>query len=533
MRSSARPFHLALGLSLSTFFVGAAVCADEPKEPVVQPASDSAAPAPVPAAPDRIAEALAPKPGGLTPNEVGRLILAAKPSLRAKEAELREAAAKVDAALLNFIPRVTGTASYTRLSEVQNSLGTQTVFGTVNGTTFSPGIPTGGLVSSTCDQVPIPNTQCVRVIGQTGQQSDMLAVTQVPFNFPVLLNSYSFTAQLAVPLSDYVLRISKAYSAAAHARDAKQFELRAAELQAVADAKIAFFNWVSAKAASVVAAESVANVDAHLTDVKRIVDAGLASRADVLRLEAQKASAEQFKVNADAFVDLAEQSLRVTLGIGPDKPIQIGVDVLHEVPTGGTLDLAALQEEALSKRLELRQLVESERAMGSLVSIAQANYLPRVDAFAQTTYSNPNQRFFPQRDEFRGTWEAGVRLSWTVNDTLAAPAAVNEAKAKEAQITALKGQLLQGLKLEVAQAYAELRRAEATIDAADRGLVAAEETLRVQTELLRAGRATSVTIVDSEREVTQARMNRVSAHVGLLVAKIKLEHAVGRDIPKT
>jgi outer membrane protein len=143
----------------------------------------------------------------------------------------------------------------------------------------------------------------------------------------------------------------------------------------------------------------------------------------------------------------------------------------------------------------------------------------------------PTNVSFPQSDEFRGTWEAGVRLSWTVNDTLAAPAAVTEAKAKAAQITALKEQLLQGLKLEVAQAYAELKRAEANIDAADRGLVAAEETLRVQTELLRAGRATSVTIVDSEREVTQARMGRVSAHVSVIVARLKLEHAVGRDVP--
>ncbi len=519
-----RSFALRLALATSSLLVVAPAAADEPKD-VAQPAASAPA---APAPPDLIADGLAPQPGGLTPNEVGRLALRARPSLRVKEAELQEAAARVDQALLNFVPRVSGVVTYTRLSEVQNSLGTQTVLGTLdpaNPNSLGP-IQAGPLIATQCPAPAPAGVNCVR-----DQSLQILGVVQVPFNFPVLLNSYSFVAQLAVPISDYVLRISQAYSAATHARDAKKIELQAAELQAAADAKVSFFNWVLAKGASIVAAEAVKQVDAHLVDIRRIVDAGLASRADLLRLEAQKASAEQFSTNTIALADLAEQSLKISLALPVDKPLAIGVDVLHEAVTPTTVALATLEDEALSKRLELRQLVESERAMGKLVSLARAQYLPRVDAFAQATYANPNQRIFPQSDEFRGTWEAGVRLSWTVNDTLAAPAAVAEAKAKAAQIAALKQQLLQGLKLEVAAAYADLKRAEANIDAADRGLVAAEETLRVQTELLRAGRATSVTIVDAEREVTQARMGRVSAHVGVLVAKIKLEHAVGRDVP--
>lgn len=533
MRSSARSISFAL--CSFTFLFAAVSFADEPKEPLpaAPPVAAPQPPAAAPATPDRIAEALAPQQGGLTPNEVGRLVLKAKPSLRVKEAELREAAAKADQAVLAFIPRVSGAAAYTRLSEVQNSLGTQTVFGTVNGTTFTPGIPTGGLVSSACPQVPLPNTSCVRVIDQTGQQSDMLAVTQVPFNFPVLLNSYSFTAQLAIPVSDYVLRFSHLYAAASHQESAKKYELQAAELQASAEAKSMFFNWIRAKGAAVVSAEAVTQAAAHLVDVKRIVDAGLASKADLLRLEAQKAAAEQLAADTAALATLSEQSLRLTLGLQDDKPLMIGVDVLHDASAPITTTQEALEQEALGKRIELRALRESEQAVGSTVSVARAQYAPRVDAFANATYSNPNQRFFPQKDEFRFTWEAGVRMSWTVNDTLAAPAAVTEAKARAAQIAGLKEQLLQGLKLEIAATYADLKRAEANIDAADRGLVAAEENLRVQTELLRAGRTTSVNVVDAEAEVTRARLRRVDARVGILLAKMRLEHAAGRDVPGT
>src|SRR4051812_29684347 len=59
-----------------------------------------------PAAPDPLATALAPQPGGLTPEEVGRTVARNKHSVRAKQAELRAAAARVDQALVNFFPKV-------------------------------------------------------------------------------------------------------------------------------------------------------------------------------------------------------------------------------------------------------------------------------------------------------------------------------------------------------------------------------------------------------------------------------------------
>lgn len=536
MRSSPRSIHLAF--ATSAFLFAAVASADEPKEllPAAPPAPADALPNVPPAAPDRIAEALAPQPGGLTPKQVGELALRAKPSLRVKEAELREAAAKADQALLAFIPRLSGTATYTRLSEVKNSLGTQTVFGLATGdpaNPFTTTIPTGGLVNGACPSPAPPSFSCVHVFDTAGRDAGTLSVTQVGFNFPVLLNSYSLAAQLAIPVSDYVLRLSHFYAAATHAESAKKYDLQAAELQAVAEAKVSFFNWIRAKGASVVAAEAVNQAAAHLQDVKRIVDAGLASRGDLLRLEAQKAAAEQFAADASAVANVAEQALRISLGLPANGPLMIGTDVLHEAPGSEASTLETLEKEALGKRLELRSISESERATTSLVSGARAQYLPRVDAFANATYANPNQRIFPQRDEFRFTWEAGVRMSWTVNDTLAAPAAVSEAKARAAQITALKEQLLQGLRLEVASAYGDLKRAEATIDAAERGLVAAEETLRVQTELFRAGRATSVAIVDAETALVQARLQRVNARVGVLIAKTRLEHASGRDVPGT
>ena len=74
------------------------------------------------------------------------------------------------------------------------------------------------------------------------------------------------------------------------------------------------------------------------------------------------------------------------------------------------------------------------------------------------------------------------------------------------------------------------QKAAASIEAAERGLASAEEALRVRRELFRNGKATSVDLVDAETAVTRARLQRIDAHVGLLVAQTRLDHATGRDV---
>jgi outer membrane protein TolC len=46
--------------------------------------------------------------------------------------------------------------------------------------------------------------------------------------------------------------------------------------------------------------------------------------------------------------------------------------------------------------------------------------------------------------------------------------------------------------------------------------------------LFRGGRATATDMVDAQAELTEARLQRLDAHVDLLVARTKLDHAIGK-----
>ncbi|MCK6588226.1 MAG: TolC family protein [Polyangiaceae bacterium] len=488
---------------------------DEPAEP------SQAAPPAAEAPPDALATALGPRAGGMTLDEVGKLAAAAQPSVKVKEAELRAAAAKVDQALISYFPKLTLGASYTRSSNIENSF---TVPGGPGISLTAPGRlgagPCPGDAGKTC------------VLDAANQPVEGRVGDALTLEFPAFANAYSLVASLSLPVSDWVLRMSKGLSAAAHGERGKKLQVIAEQLQVAADAKILFLNWVRARGQVVVAKQAVDQSKAHVDEARRLFQVGFASKADVLRLEAQVASAEQLRSEAEAFEVMADQQLRLALGIPAARSVEIGVDVMS--PAAVTLPvepLATLQRRALERRLEIRALDETQHALKDAEDVTSAGYMPRLDIFANGSLANPNPRIFPQKQEWDFTWDAGVRLTWNVNETFITAPAVAEAKAHTSIVAEQRAQLRNALALEVASAYTEMTRAASNIEAANRGLAAAEESLKVRTQIFKNGKATSAELIDAETEVTRGRLRRLDAHVGLLVAKTRLEHATGRDVP--
>lgn len=507
-------------VAVASTLTGAAAAQPRPAAPPATPAPAAQAPPAPPevtpeAKPDPIAAALAPKPGGLTPEEAAKLAAGSSYAVRTKQTELRAAAAKVDQAFVGYFPRVTVTASYTRVSETTNLLGTT---GGVSLGALNPG-PYTCTPTSPGGTCTVLDSGGVPVVGVSSA-----------IELPQVLNQYSFMASLSVPISDYVLRLSQTHASASHAEKSKQIDVEAQALQSAADAKIAFYNWVRAKAQVVVLKEDVLQAERHVNDARLTLDVGTTKRADVLRLEARVASAEQLVAEAEALLDVAEEQLRTLMHTPEGKTLEIGVDVMNEPATLPPESIEALQAEALQKRLEIRALDETQYSLKEAESVAKAGYLPRLDAFADVTVANPNPRVFAQEARWDATWDAGVRLTWTINDTFATVGASAEARARTAAIAEQKGTLRDALRVEVATAYADVKKSVATINAAERGIVSATESLRVRLELFRVGEATSTDLIDAELELTRARLRKIEGRIGLLVAKTRLHHATGRDV---
>lgn len=459
-----------------------------PRPPAPRPAAQPAARAAVPddlAAFDRDLDTLF-AGGGLTADQAAARAATASPTVRRRAAELDASIAQREAAELALVPQVSGKASYTRLSAIP-------------GASFA--IPS-----------PIPGAP--------------------PFMFsfpPALQNAYLAEAQLAVPLSDYLLRFPALVDTARLGVQAARINKRSSELGAGQDARVSYYEWLRARLQVLIAQRQLVQVQRTLDQVRALAEVQRLSRADLMRVEAQEAQAEQTVDQLQNLAQLREEQLRILIGAAPGEPLAVGEDVRKDVQVPGAAALGDLMDAAKRQRLEFQAIDTGIAAKQRQRDAERANSLPRLSAFGAADYADPNPRVFPQVDEFKFTWQIGAQLTWTLNDTWTAEATKRRLAAEANELRADRQNLENGTRLEVLSAQQAVALAEHALATTQKGLAASEESYRVRRELLNAERATAVELVDAETELTRARIAALNARVDLRLAQAQLNHAIGND----
>ncbi|HET9619988.1 MAG TPA: TolC family protein [Kofleriaceae bacterium] len=416
--------------------------------------------------------------GGLTSDQAAARAAGASPTVRRKVAELDAAVAQADAAALARVPQVSLKASYTRLSPIDPLI------------ISIPGVP---------------------------------AIPIVTFN-----NAWLGEAQLVVPLSDYLLRFPKLVESADLAARASRLDKRANEISAGSDARTAYYEWVRAKLQLLIAQRQLVQVKKTLDQERALAEVQRVSKADLMRVESQEAEAEQNVYMLTNIAQLREEQLRLLIGAGSEQLV-IGEDIRADAGAPGAGQLDDLVGTAKQQRLEFQQIDAGIAAKEAQRSAEKASLYPRLSAFGIADYADPNQREFPQRDQFDLTWQVGVQATWTLNDALNARATDRRIAAEAAELRADKENLERSTRLEVLQAQQAVTLAQQSLITSQKGLSAAQESYRVRRELLAAERATAVELVDSETELTRARIAALNARVDLREARAQLDHALGND----
>jgi outer membrane protein TolC len=278
----------------------------------------------------------------------------------------------------------------------------------------------------------------------------------------------------------------------------------------------------------VVSQQTLAQAKVHLDAARALETGGRASRADVMAAEAQVANGEQLVDQARSASEAALDRLKRRMRDDSERAYEIGEALPDRAPAAAPRPLRDHYRQAMKKRPELEILEEQARALERQRKAAVGGTAPRLDAFGNLYYSNPNQRVVPQVDEFRGSWDVGVQLSWSPNDVPTSLAQASGYEARRAELIEQAEELRDTVRDEVRDAYFALKNARTALATTERSLAAAEEAYRVRVERFRYGRASAVELADSEVELFRARLARIDAQVGLRVAEVRIAHATGR-----
>ena len=312
-----------------------------------------------------------------------------------------------------------------------------------------------------------------------------------------------------------------------------QFLEAAAKLDAEKDALDVRFNAISAvlnlykgQQTLKVVEDNLKLSDTRINDITNMYNAGMALQNDVLRTSLNKSNLELSKLDIESSLQTANYNLNILLGL-PDATVN-DIDEASLFPVVEDKAVSAWISEALVNRSDIKVATTRLSISQTGVKNAQSAYMPSLSIGANYYYNNPNQRVFPQQDQFKYTWDAGATLSWNLTNLYAGGAQVREAKQIVTQNQIGTTIIEDGIKMEVNANYNSYTVAKAKIDVAQKALDQALENQRVVKNKVDNGLNLQTDLLDADTFVLQAQINLLNAKTDAQLAYFKLLKSVGR-----
>ncbi|WP_428265672.1 TolC family protein [Haliangium sp.] len=276
----------------------------------------------------------------------------------------------------------------------------------------------------------------------------------------------------------------------------------------------AYYQYIAASAQEASARRAATVAGEHRVVVAANLAAGRASELDLERAGAEVARAHQHVADAALARANAARSLRTLTGLDADgsaPALPSGLD--PEGPLEGWLGRVHALPDVRAEEAEAR--AAEARAQAALME-----YLPTVTATA--TVRTTNAAGFGDDT----TWAAGVTAQWSLDAAVLGQTRSSRASAEVARLRAARTRRDQGDRIEDAWNQVEALRAKSAAAEAERQ--AGARAAVVTRGRYRAGLATQLELIQTERDAFTAEMSHIQALADLAAARALLRVYAGR-----
>jgi len=240
----------------------------------------------------------------------------------------------------------------------------------------------------------------------------------------------------------------------------------------------------------------------HCDQAKKVVDAGMADRAALLR--AEMALADARTALADDSMKL--QSVCLTLGqmAGSTQPI-VPADSLPPPPKvpGNPADL---ERQTVERNPLLQSLAAQQEVAHKAVAVKSADFLPQIGLFGKYEFNHQ-----AARDALQPIWVVGIKGEMTLfhggNDYHQHAAALST----EREVSALRAEAGSALGAQVKRQVLALEQARTRWENLEAQSVLSRENHRVTEARFEQGQATGLEVVDAWLAMQKADLDRIAA----------------------
>ena len=296
--------------------------------------------------------------------------------------------------------------------------------------------------------------------------------------FPSITENYSMMLSLQQPLFTG-FKLKKNLEMAELSANAEKEDLTKDQADLVFNVVTAYWNFYRTIKVEEVIRQSVDQMSEHLKDAKNLFQQGMATDADVMKVQVQLSDIKVKQIEARNAIHIASMTLNSLIKNSLESEIiPSDTPAISQSETSTLLNenLSKLQDMAHEHRPELKSMQLRRDAGSAGVTVAKGSWYPQIFFAANYDYAKPNQRILPPKDEWDGTWDVGVTLQWDIWNWYATGYQTAQAEASLRQTEAGIMQLNDAVTLDVAQQYFNAHTAKEEVDVAFEGMGQAQES---------------------------------------------------------
>jgi outer membrane protein TolC len=362
--------------------------------------------------------------------------------------------------------------------------------------------------------VPVTDPATNQIIGFQQQVVDTDPVDQGRFSMGVSVN------QLLYDGGRWWSRISQAGSQEEAARGQLEEQQLSSELEAVRR----FYELVKAQLTLKVFVETVDRSRQQVDRANALYEAGRGPRSSWYDARTNLANDEINVVRQRQRIAQARLQLLQWIGRPDADVVAVTPEDMGQLPPA--FDTAKALEAARTKRPLFRSLAANVRASELGITIARADYFPRISLNANYSRGSPNIEFFvdPLRQH---QLSLGANLTWNLFSGFQHVANEERARADLAQSTAVERQSILDLEAEIVRANDAYASEVEVLSIADRNLSVAKEQTALEEERFVAGAGSSLEVRNAQIKYTQSQLSVLQGKADVATARAALERAVG------
>ena len=273
-------------------------------------------------------------------------------------------------------------------------------------------------------------------------------------------------------------------------------------------------------------AESFLNLVQKLdSDVSKMVNEGVATKADALSVKVKVNEAEMTLTQVENGLSLSKMVLCQLCGLPLDTDITLADEDMSSLTLPNAYTEANVNT-ALANRQELKSLELASEIYRQKVNVVRSDFLPSVAVTANYLVTNPSLvNGFENR--FRGMWAAGVIVKIPVFHWGEGIYKVKAAQA-EANIARYKlDDVKEKVELQVTQSSYKVNEAAKRLTMAEKNMEKAEENLRYANLGFKEGVIPTSNVLEAQTAWLSAQSGKIDAQIDVKLSELYLNKSMG------